>query len=143
MYAHVVFSTKDRADLIDPDIESRLYPFIASTVARIGACAMAINGTENHLHLLLSLSKNHAISQHLNVIKKTSSRWMNEHRVVQTRFAWQTGYGAFSVSRSGVERVRRYIDRQKDHHRAMSFEDELRAMLTLHDVAFDERYVWT
>ncbi len=139
---HVVFSTKHRANLISPEVEPALFPYVVGIVANLGSKCLAINGTENHVHLLVSLAKTHALCDLVREVKKGSSQWMNETRSARGHFGWQDGYGAFAVSRSNVPAVERYIAAQKARHRRMSFEDEYRALLTKSAVEFDERYCW-
>ena len=104
--------------------------------------ALKVNGSEDHLHFLTSLDKNIAVSQLLCEVKKSSSKWIKTKGREWRDFQWQDGYAAFSVSESHLERVRRYIARQKQHHKRMSFRDELLQLLKKHRVQYDERYLW-
>ena len=104
--------------------------------------AITIGGVEDHVHVLFSLSKNHALKKLVEEVKKGSSKWMKMNGSKSREFSWQNGYAAFSVSQSNVEQVRRYIGEQEKHHRRTSFQDELRALFRRHGVEFDERYVW-
>jgi REP element-mobilizing transposase RayT len=139
---HVVFSTKHRSPLIRPEIEPALFPYLGGIARQFGSRCLAVNGTEDHVHLLVSLAKTIALSDLVREIKKGSSAWMREKWATPQRFRWQEGYGAFSVSRSNVPAVERYIASQKAHHRRVSFEDEYLALLTKNGVEFDERYLW-
>lgn len=94
------------------------------------------------MHALVSLSKNHALKKIVEEVKKGSSKWMKTNGPRNLEFYWQAGYGAFSVSQSNVEAVKRYIQEQERHHRKMTFQDELRALFRRHKIEFDERYVW-
>jgi REP element-mobilizing transposase RayT len=138
---HIVFSTKHREKLILPQHEPLLYPFIANTVRRHGSRLLSGNGIEDHVHLLVSLGRTVTVAELIGAIKRESSAWMKSEFEVRN-FRWQTGYGAFSVSPSQLESVKRYIAGQKEHHRTQGFQDEFRKLLDLHGVAFDERYVW-
>ena len=104
--------------------------------------ALLIGGVEDHVHALFFLSKNHALKKIVEEVKKGSSKWMKREGPRVADFHWQAGYGAFSVSRSNEEAVTRYIKNQPEHHRKVSFQDELRALFMKHEIKFDERYVW-
>ena len=104
--------------------------------------ALTIGGVEDHVHLLFPLSKNHSLAKIVEEVKKGSSKWIKTQGPTFQSFAWQAGYGAFSVSESNVEAVRKYIDRQVEHHKKQSFQDELRAFLVKHKIDIDERYLW-
>ena len=101
---------------------------------------MQTGGTADHVHTLFSLARTRSVAEIVEELKKSSSRWMKQQGV--KGFSWQAGYGAFSVSESQVRTVARYISRQQDHHRRLSFQDELRRFLTRYEVTYDERYVW-
>jgi len=138
---HIVFSTKDRRPLITPDYEVRLYDYIGGTIRELGGISLALNGTEDHLHLLAKLRPDRALSDVLRKLKANASGWM--HRVFPRLedFTWQQGYGAFTVSQSNVQEVRRYITRQKHHHQKISFRDEFIRFLIANEIEFDERYL--
>jgi len=104
--------------------------------------ALIIGGVEDHLHALFSLSKNHPLKKIVEEVKKGSSKWMKTEGPRNAEFYWQAGYGAFSVSLSSLGSVMRYIENQDEHHRKMTFQDELRELLRRHQIEFDERYVW-
>ncbi len=124
---HVVFSTKERMQLIHADVQPRLWDYMKDVAHNHGIRVLAIGGTENHLHALLSLTADANIAEVVRILKCNSSRWLRETKPL---FSWQEGYGAFSVSPSQVERVRRYIRNQAEHHASSSFDEELTAMLT-------------
>jgi len=142
LLVHVVFSTKNRADLIGPDIESDLYKYISGTLRKLESPCLIIGGTPNHLHLLVSQSKNIALAFLLEELKKSSSKWMKQQDTSLRLFKWQDGYGAFTVGQSNVATLKRYIERQKSHHQRRSFEDELRGLLKKYQVEYNERYIW-
>jgi len=135
---HVVFSTKFRKPAIDPEIQRELYAYIGGIVRDEGGTLLEIGGMPDHVHLLIKLKPSVALSDLLRRIKGNSSKWLNETR----DFHWQEGFSAFTVSESVVEQVRHYIRNQEEHHRKLNYQDELRALLTKHGVAFDERYLW-
>jgi REP element-mobilizing transposase RayT len=137
---HVVFSTKDRVDLITPDIEDDLFAYIQGIVENNKSKLILINGTTNHVHLLISLGKLFDVSELIGDIKRSSSKWIKPKG--SPNFYWQRGYGVFSIGQSQVPAVTKYIANQKEHHRKISFEDEYREFLNRYEIEYDERYVW-
>ncbi|VTT97175.1 transposase : Transposase OS=Pedosphaera parvula (strain Ellin514) GN=Cflav_PD3019 PE=4 SV=1: Y1_Tnp [Gemmataceae bacterium] len=137
---HLVFSTKNRRPLIRPEVRDRLFAYLAGTLNEMNCPAIKVGGVEDHVHLLFVLSKTLAMWDVVKDVKKGSSIWAKEH--VNPDFYWQTGYAAFSVSRSNEERVTEYIVGQQEHHKKRTFQDEFRAFLRKHDIEWDERYVW-
>jgi REP element-mobilizing transposase RayT len=101
-----------------------------------------VGGHDDHVHVLFVLSKNHPLKKIVEEVKKGSSKWIKTQSDALKGFAWQNGYGAFSVSESNIGEVRKYIEQQDEHHRRMSFQDELRQFFARHGIAFDETYVW-
>ena len=142
LHYHIVFSTKHRAQLITPEVTERLYSYIGAIIGKRDGTLHAGGGTPDHLHLLVSLHQSTPISELLRLIKANSSKWIHETFPRCRSFAWQDGYAAFTVSHSNIEAVREYIAKQAEHHRTMTFQDEFRAMLKRHGVAYDERYIW-
>lgn len=140
---HVVFSTKDRADLILPSIETELFSYITGIIKSNGARLIVVNGTRNHIHILISLGKVDIVEL-IGDIKRDSSLWIKKQGIEFGNFYWQRGYGAFSIGQSQVASVTNYILRQKQHHseKEISFEDEFRALCLKYDVEIDERYCW-
>lgn len=142
LYVHIVFSTKGRANLIDPRLEDRLFAYIGGILGNHASKLISAGGTANHIHLLISLGKMIGLSELVGHVKRDSSAWIKSQEFGTKRFAWQDGYGAFSVNPTQISLVKEYIDRQKEHHNGSSFEDEFRSFLNKYDVVFDERYVW-
>ena len=142
MLAHIVFSTKNRADLIVPEIESGLFGYMHGIVENNGAKLIVANGTANHVHLLVSLPKKIDIPVLIGDIKRDSSSWMKQQDGRFSNFYWQKNYGAFSIGQSQLATVANYIERQKEHHAKRSFEDEYRALLKKYEIDYDEQYVW-
>ncbi len=140
---HVVFSTKERLNLITPAIEPQLHAYLGGICRNRESPARAIGGTGNHVHLLISLSKSIALSDLMMTLKKDSSKWIKTNRDAFRRFHWQDGYGAFSIGESQVGAVTDYIRGQKERHKTMAFEDELVALAERYGVVFDRRYLWT
>lgn len=141
MLIHVVFSTKNRADLIAPAIESDLFGYMSGIVKNNDARLIIANGTANHVHLLISLPKKIDISALVGDIKRDTSKWVKTNKRVND-FYWQNGYGAFSIGQSQVETLINYIRRQKEHHAKQNFENEYRTLLNRYEIAYDEQYVW-
>src|ERR1700722_18909562 len=137
---HCVFSTKSRRNLIRPEVQPDLWAFIGGIARKNGFKALIVGGTENHVHILLSLSAIMAVAKALQLIKGGSSRWMNETHA--DGFAWQEGYGAFTIGVSQMRDTVAYIRGQKEHHRERSFEEEFLAFLKKNRVEYDPKYVW-
>ena len=141
LLVHLVFSTKNREPRISEDLEDPLYSYLGGLIRSLDCSLLAIGGMPDHVHLLVRLHPTSAVAPLVGKIKANSSRWINDGRGSRGRFAWQTGYGAFSVSESQAEVVKTYIARQKDHHSTRSFREELVDLLRRHGVEFDERYL--
>ena len=141
IYVHLVFSTKDRAGWIPSNVQPRLHAYLAGTLNAIGCPAVQVGGMPDHIHILFRLSRTVSISDVVKNVKVESSKWMKDEGQVG-HFAWQAGYGAFSVSASRVDEVTRYIQNQAEHHRTKTFQDEFRRLLELYQVEYDEAYVW-
>jgi REP element-mobilizing transposase RayT len=142
LLVHVIFSTKNRANLIKPDIETELFAYIGGVCRNADSPLLSAGGTANHVHLLTSLSKTRALSDLVMDIKKDSSLWIKSKGITFADFYWQEGYGGFTIGESQVDDLKRYIGRQKEHHRAISFEDEFIAFLKKYNVEYDEKYLW-
>ena len=142
LLTHVIFSTKDRAPLIKPELQARLYPYMGGIIRDLQGKAVIINGTADHVHLLLSMPASLSVSETLRLLKSNSSKWINEEYNARSPFAWQMGYGAFSVSHSNARSVVKYIQAQKAHHRRVTFQEEFVAFLKKNGIRFDERYIW-
>lgn len=137
---HCVFSTKRRRNLIAPQIQPDLWAFIGG-VARKNSCkALIVGGTENHVHILHSLPATMPLAKAVQLMKGASSHWMNETHM--RGFAWQEGYGAFTVGISQKQNTIAYIRSQAEHHRKQSFEEEFVAFLVKHGVEYDLEFVW-
>ena len=143
LLVHIVFSTKDRRNLIAPAVEPELHAYLGRSCRNRESPALTIGGTENHVHLLISLSKNVALSDLMMMLKKDSSKWIKTRGDAFRDFHWQEGYGAFSIGESQVGAVTDYLRGQKERHKTVSFEDELVALAERYGVAFDPRYLWT
>lgn len=140
---HLVFSIKHRSPWIPPDARDRLFRYQSGIFQAWDSPALAIGGVEDHVHALFLLSRSRPLSKVVEEVKKGISRWMKTADGAGNReFCWQSGYAAFSVSESNAPSVREYIASQERRHRKTTFQDELRALLLRHQVAYDERYVW-
>lgn len=139
---HIVFSTKDRVPLIDKELRPHLYEYIGGIIRKENGVLIEIGGMDDHVHILCHMHQSTASADMIRHIKSGSSRWINEDKKTRSRFSWQTKYGSFTVSRSNENSVRTYIQNQEEHHRNQNFQDEFRALLKKHDIAFDEKYVW-
>jgi REP element-mobilizing transposase RayT len=140
---HVVFGTAVRAPLITGEIRDDLFEYMGGIIREMGAVPKTINGMPDHVHILVSMPLTATIPDLVRVIKANSSRWVHEKWPERRRFGWQKGYAVFSVSHSVASQLVRYINTQEEHHRERTFEAEYRALLKLHNIEFDERYLWT
>ena|SRR5437763_1145232 len=111
-------------------------------IRQIGGVAMSINGMTNHVHLLVRMPTAHSIADIARLVKTNSTRWVHERSTDRRSFAWQTGYGAFTVSESGIVAGQNYISSQREHHKRRSFQEESRMFLQKDKIAMDERYLW-
>ena len=142
LLSHVVFGTKNGAGCIDAEIRPRLHAYLGGIVRELSGIALSVNGPSDHVHLLVKLPATACLADAMRVIKTNSSRWVHETWHGKSDFAWQTGYGAFSVSQSGHKAVMDYIAGQESHHRRMTFREEFVALLKRHGIEYDERYVF-
>ena len=141
LHYHVVFSTKNRHPWIEPGWRDDLHRYLGGCVKTLDGIPVEIGGVSDHVHLLLGLRATHCLADVVREIKKVSSRWIHEELHV-SRFGWQEGYGAFTVSHSNVLPVRKYIATQAEHHQKRRFEDEYLDLLKKHEIDFDERFLW-
>jgi REP element-mobilizing transposase RayT len=141
LHYHIIFSTKGRNPFITPDLQTRLFEYIGGIIRSHKGKLVASGGTADHVHLLLSIGKQMSIAEALRIIKTNSSKWIHENYPQKQNFAWQTGYGAFTVSYSNLSKVEQYIANQADHHRSVSFKDELVKFLKRHNIEYDEKYL--
>ncbi|MCH8979931.1 MAG: IS200/IS605 family transposase [Armatimonadetes bacterium] len=137
---HLVFSTKDRMPWLSREIRDELYPYLGAVLRNFGCTPLQIGGVEDHVHILFVLARTTSVAQVVEKTKTSSSKWTKGRGVPE--FAWQAGYGVFSVGPTEREAVIQYIQGQEVHHQTHDFQDELRAMLEEAGVLFDERYVW-
>lgn len=142
IYLHLVFGTKNRAPMLTDTVRDPLHRYLAAVLERLGCGVISIGSVEDHVHLLFELARTASVSDVVEELKKSSSKWLKTQPGIDKGFAWQNGYGVFSVSVSNAGAVRDYVARQREHHQTRSFEDEFRLLLERHGVAYDQRYVW-
>ncbi len=140
LLTHALFSTKDRQPIIRSEMRADLYSYMGGIITNLGGKPVLINGPKDHVHLLFVLPPTLSLADFMEKLKANSSKWANEGS--QRRlFSWQTGYTAFSVSQSKLNEVKAYILRQEEHHRKLTYQEEVMALLKKHGVEFDSRYV--
>jgi REP-associated tyrosine transposase len=137
---HIVYGTKDRVPFITNELRPRLHRYLGGLVNGLHGTPLEIDGTADHVHVLARIKPVISISDFLSKFKSNSSGWAN--RQTGGRFKWQVKYGAFTVSHSQVDRVRRYIRNQESHHSRISFEEEFKALLKSHGIEFEEKHLW-
>ncbi len=143
VYVHLVFSTKHRHPfLVDAGLRDEVFRFLAYTSNELGCEAKQVGGMPDHIHVLARLERTITQADWVKELKRTSSIWIKQREPLLADFAWQLGYAAFSVSQSQFKKTQRYILQQEAHHGALSYQNELRHLLRLHEIAWDEKYVW-
>ena len=142
LYYHIVFSTKNRLAYIKPEIESRVWAYIGGVARAHKMTALQVGGIEDHIHALVMAPAALAPSQIAQYLKGDSSKWIHEEFPELRGFAWQDGYGAFTVSKSNLPDVIHYIESQREHHKRRTFQEEYLDFLNKHGIDYDERYVW-
>lgn len=139
---HVIFSTKDRTPLISPDLAGELYPYLGGICRSMGCSSHGVGGTSNHIHIACSLSRTVTVAKLLEELKKNSSKWIKTKGRQHALFAWQAGYGAFSIGQSQLEHLKTYIANQEEHHGKRTFQEEILDFLRRYKVDYDERHIW-
>lgn len=143
VYIHLVFSTKDRCPFLrDKNVRLALHSYLGGISKRLDCPPIETGGVEDHIHMLARFGRTISLADWVKELKRVSNIWLKEQGREYSAFEWQGGYGAFSVSQSNLEQVKDYIAHQEEHHRTMTFQDELRALLRKHGIELDERYVW-
>jgi REP element-mobilizing transposase RayT len=142
IYLHLAFSTKNRAPIIDANLQPRLWKYIGSVCKNLDCQPLKVGGHLDHVHILCMLSKNIHVVQFISKVKSYSSKWVKTQGEKYRNFYWQDGYGIFSVSPKSIDAVIEYIGNQEAHHQKRSFQDEFRQFLKQYGIEFDERYVW-
>ena len=142
LYAHLIFSTKDRFPFLRDDIRERVHGYLATTLRDMGSPFVVVGGVEDHVHILFDMGRIHAAKDFVEQVKRESSKFIKTLRSDLDTFYWQRGYGIFSVSPTHRKNVLAYIKSQEEHHRTKTFQDEYRDFLTRYGIEFDEQYVW-
>jgi putative transposase len=141
VYIHLVFSTKHRHPFLhDESLRTDLHSFLGGTSKSLECPPILVGGVENHVHLLARFGRTITQADWVKELKRVSNLWLKENGIA--KFEWQGGYADFSVSQSNLEQVKNYIANQEEHHRKLSFQDEVRTLLKKHEIDWDERYVW-
>jgi putative transposase len=140
--AHIIFSTKQRHPDLKKELRPRVCAYIAGVLDNLECHNITVGGIEDHLHILCNLTKKYAPMKVLEIVKKESSKWIKQQANGPKGFHWQDGYGLFGVSPSHFEAVRKYVLNQEEHHKKMSFQEELLRILKKYRVDYDERYLW-
>jgi putative transposase len=140
---HLVFSTKERRPFLkDPAVREELHRYLGGILTNLECQPLIVGGAEDHVHLLFAHSRTATVAEVVKELKRGSTVWLKTKSPALAEFAWQNGYGVFSIGQSLVEDVRAYIAGQEEHHRRISFQEEFRRLLQRYEIAFDERYVW-
>lgn len=140
VHIHFIFSTKNRLPHLKDKLQTDMFAYLGGIVRELGGKPVIIGGIPDHVHLLVRMPTAMGISDFMRVVKANSSKWARQRK---RDFAWQTGFAAFSVSMSVLPEVTRYIQEQEKHHRKMTYQEELVTLLKKHNIAYDERYIWT
>lgn len=142
VYIHLVFSTKHRHPFLrDEELRKDLHSFLGGTSKTLECPPLIVGGVEDHVHLLARFGRTITQAEWVKELKRVSNLWVKENSGI-ANFEWQGGYAVFSVSHSNLEQVNSYIANQEEHHRKLSFQDEVGALLTKHEMDWDERYIW-
>lgn len=142
IHIQFVFVVKFRAGLIENTWKDELYKYITGIVQKNKHKVICINGMPDHVHLFVGLKPHQSISELMQDVKGSSSKWINEKKFLKSKFEWQEGYGAFSYSKSQMKHVIRYIENQEEHHQKKTFNQEYLDFLMKFDIDYDERYVF-
>jgi REP element-mobilizing transposase RayT len=142
IYIHYVFAVKSRLHLIPERNKEEIKKYISGTSNGLNCKILAIENMPNHIHLLVSMAPSISISDYMGKVKANSSRFINENKLVTGKFEWQSGFGAFSVSKSGVDKVIEYIINQKEHHKKKTFREEYLEFLQKYEIRYDEKYIF-
>jgi putative transposase len=142
IHIQVIFAVKHRTGLIQKEWKDELYKYIAGIIQKHNHKLLAINGMPDHVHVFFGMRPTQSLSELMQDIKGSSSKWINERRFINERFEWQEGYGAFSYSKSQVSTVIAYLENQEEHHRKLSFIEEYKNFLEKFEIDYDEQYIF-
>jgi putative transposase len=142
LFYHIIFSTKNRVSFLMPEIEQRVWEYIGGVARKHQMIALQVGGMADHIHVLVMAPPTLAPSNIAKFLKGNSSKWIHEEFPRLSHFAWQEGYGGFTVSKSSLPIVIQYIQNQFEHHRTKTFQEEYLEFLQKHEIEYDERYIW-
>lgn len=143
IYLHLVVSTKERKPFLnDAKLRDEMHKYLGGTCRNLDCPALCVGGVADHVHILCRFGRSISVADLMQELKRESSKWIKTRSEALLEFHWQSGYGAFSVSPGHMEALRIYIENQEEHHRAITFPDEFRRLLTKYGLEWDERYVW-
>ena len=139
---HVVFAVKGRENILPIKLQPELFKYISGILSNINQFPLAVNGYKDHVHMFFEMYPTNSLSEIVRIAKASSSKWINENRLIPQKFSWQEGYGAFSYSRSQRDELIKYIIKQEEHHHQKSFREEYLNMLKKHEINYDESYIF-
>jgi putative transposase len=142
IYIQYVFAVQNRASLINEKWQSHLYKYMSGIIEKHEHKLYAINGMPDHIHILISMNPKQSPSDLIYHIKRSSSIWINDNKLVAGKFSWQEGFGAFSYGKSQIPTIAGYIENQQQHHTKRSFIEEYMELLTIFGIEYDERYIY-
>jgi len=142
LHYHIIYSTKNREGWASPDIEQRVWAYLGGIARENGMIALKVGGTVDHVHLVIGMPPTTTVSKAVQLLKGASSKWVHDTFPSVAASGWQDGYGAFTVSKSHLPDVIRYVEEQREQHRTQTFQEEYRAFLDKHGIGYDERYLW-
>lgn len=142
LHIQLIFAIQNRTSLIDKFWKDRLYAYMTGIIQNNGHKLLIINGMPDHVHILIGFRTTQALSELVQVVKRDSSKWINENKLVRGKFSWQEGFGAFSYSHSHLQNVIEYIKNQEEHHRELTFLEEYKTFLEKFEIEFDEKYIF-
>ena len=141
LYIHAIFAVKERASCLPPYCRDSVFAYIAGTINALGHKSLAVGGTDNHIHILFSYNPKLLLSDSMRDIKASSSKFINEQRIIKCHFEWQRGYAALSCSHSHVDKVINYIMHQPEHHKGMTLHDEIQRLMQKYEIEYDEKFL--
>ncbi|QED38768.1 IS200/IS605 family transposase [Antarcticibacterium arcticum] len=142
VHIQVIFAVQNRQGLIQNSWKVELYKYITAIIQNHNHKVLQINGMPDHIHILIGMRPTQSLSDLMKQVKQNSSKWINNKGIINGKFSWQSGYGAFSYSKTDLPRVMRYIQNQEEHHKTKTFLDEYVALLQTHEVDYDEQYIF-
>ena len=142
MYVQLVFAVWNRENVLNKNIRPRLFEYISGIVSSLGHKSIIVDGVSDHIHILFGLNPSKSVSDTVHDIKRSSSLFINTNKLVPGRFSWQEGYGGFTYSRSQIENVYKYIDRQEEHHKKKSFQEEYISILDKYEIDYDPKFLF-